>query len=92
LTWSIRVFPCGFNETISGGTRLWTVGTITELDANATVPNEPFFFKDYLAENWVVDPVLMRSIGNFTMVVKKRSDCGTIFWCNTYVALSFLNY
>jgi hypothetical protein len=29
-----------------------------QLDANATVPNEPFFFKDYLADNWVVDPVV----------------------------------
>ena len=27
------------------------------LDANATLPNEPFFFKDYLVENWGVDPV-----------------------------------
>jgi hypothetical protein len=42
---------------------VWTVGTLTEFDANATVPNEPFFFKDYLAENWVVDPVHVRSIG-----------------------------
>jgi len=33
--------------------------TKTLLDASATVPNGPFFFKDYLAENWVVVPVYM---------------------------------
>jgi hypothetical protein len=47
-----------FKETIGGGTCVWTAGTITKPDANATVPNEPIFFKDNLAENWVVDPVV----------------------------------
>jgi hypothetical protein len=67
LTWSIRVFPCGVKESIrngfettySVGTCVWKAGTTIALDAHATLPNEPFFFKDYLVENWGVDPVLM---------------------------------
>ena len=57
------IFPYGFSETIRGGTRVRTIGTITEHDMNATVPNELFFFKDYLAKNGVVDAVLVRNIG-----------------------------
>ena len=37
------------------------IATITELAAKATVPNETFFFKDYLAGNWLVDPIMMPS-------------------------------